>query len=74
MLDQYSTASAGHNIKSVGLPPRKISSFFGRSRMTWDWRRREYTAPSVNTVKSFLLGRQAVRLTRGWRSTSDISV
>jgi hypothetical protein len=49
MLGRYSPASArcclGTSVLWVSLP-----DFFGRSRMIWDWRSREYTAFPVSVV------------------------
>jgi hypothetical protein len=52
------------HIKSVGLPPRKICNFLQSVKDDLDRRHREYTASSVNAVRSTLV-RQAVRLTPG---------
>lgn len=74
MLGRYSTSPARwswHIKKSVGLPPRKIPSFLWLVKDDLGLKTVEYTASLVSVARS-TLGRRALQLTPGFKSTSDI--
>jgi hypothetical protein len=72
-FNRISRVLSRHNIKSVGLPPRKIANFQGPVKDNLGLKHLVSTAYRTNAVK-FTLGRLAVLLIPGSRNTTGTFV